>query len=161
MALGLRIVFEWQPRSLRGWRWLGSRISVGYDLTRLFWLTISVYSVNWVMTVVNIDVWYEGSQIIGNVLAIRGALLAALWLEAMEQGKRYALPVVATAFATIPEVVTGTSRFSSGFFLMLVVLLARLRPWSRVAKERAEGVRILMLTIPICLVLVVLALAWQ
>ena len=160
-AVGIRVVFWLWPPALRRSVAQSAAADRRLNLTRCFWLVIVTSALSWGGENDPKELWTEGSEVIGYVLAFRAVLLGVLVLEVVKQRRGYGLAVVAVLCAIVPETLTGMSRFSGPLFLVFVVLMSQWRPWAREGTGPRRIITAPAAVAAVSIVLIVLALGWQ
>lgn len=132
-----------------------------YDVRRLFWYVIILYTANWLFEVAPMAIWFNAAQIIGKALASRAVLLFLLLLVILRQREGYRYGVAALIFVLIPELTTMWSSFKDVLFVLLIALLAEWRPWSQSIDHQRRNSRILLTAVGTVTVVLVMLLIWQ
>jgi hypothetical protein len=116
----------------------------GYNLNRVFILTLVIFAISYVVDVIPTSLWFGGAQIIENLLALRFVPYFLLLVAAFERGRGFAQVVIATLWVTAPQLLTGFSDFKEILFVIIIAALAQWRPWVRTRAQRRQNTRILL-----------------
>ncbi len=161
LVLGLRLSDPLMPN------WVLDRrdglVSQGddYDIQRLFFLVLAVYSLNYLGDISPRLFFSAMAQILERILEFRAVLLFALIATILRKNRGHAYGVIAFLFALTPQFASAQSVFKEFFFLLLLALLSFWRPWSPDPAVRRDSRTVATLTLLIVLGLGCMGVAWE
>lgn len=132
----------------------------GYDMQRIFWVVIALFSVSWTVELLPRSIMFNAAQAIQAALAMRYAFLLLLLLVCFRERKGYNYAVIAFGFVLLPELIGSMSRFKFLFFMALLALLSQWKPWSRSERDKAKNSRVLALSVAMAVLILALGLVW-
>lgn len=132
-----------------------------YNIQRLFTLTLAAFAISYVMDIAPKAIWFGGAQIIENLLALRFVPYFMLLVAVMDRRRNYRALILATAFVTLPQLLTGFSDFKEILFVILIAMLARWRPWIRTKRQSRENWRMLIFGTLGAVIVLYMGMAWN
>jgi len=132
-----------------------------YDIRRLFTLTLAAFAISYVVDIAPKAIWFGGAQIIENLLALRFVPYFMLLVAVMDRRRNYRPLILATAFVTLPQLLTGFSDFKEILFVILIAMLARWRPWIRTKRQSRENWRMLVFGTLGAVIVLYMGMAWN
>ena len=157
MTIGIRT-------ALRGFQPNLEVTNYEYDIRKLFWIVLILFSVNWFAELSAVQLRlaaFNVAQILNNVLILRYLFLYLLLLTIVQQGRQYSLGFLAFAYVLLPELTSSMTKFKELFFLFVIVLLSQWRPFSTKSSERVRNRNILAIVVSVTIFLVVVGLVWS
>ena len=157
MTIGIRMV-------LRGFRPRLEPTNNEYDIWKLFWIVLILFSVNWFAELSGVQLRlaaFNVAQILSNVLILRYLFLYLLLLTIVQQGRDYTLGLLAFAYVLLPELTSSMTKFKELFFLFVIVLLSQWRPFTREYSEQVRNRSILAAVLSVTVFLIVVGLVWS
>jgi len=158
-ALGVRAVMP-SSRLLMSDTFDSGKRERGYDVQRIFWIVIALFSVSWTVELLPRSILFNAAQAIQAVLAVRYAFLLLLLLVCFRERKGYNYAAIAFGFVLLPELIGSMSRFKFLFFMILLALLSQWKPWSRNGRDKARNLRVVGLSVTTAALILVLGLVW-
>jgi hypothetical protein len=165
LAVGLRLGITVLRRFLSRRMVVARRADETFDIKQLFWITVTIYSVSWMIELSpnnssSIAV-FNAAQILGSILAFREVLFCLLWLTILRRREGYGYGIIAFVVALVPRFVSTQSTFKELIFMFLIVLLAEFRPWVKTAVQHRWHRRVGAALLAICVLLVAAGVAWE
>jgi len=150
--------------ALRGYQCDVDHRENDYDVTRLFWIVLVLFSVNWFAELSAVQLRlaaFNIAQILHNILILRYLFLYLLLLTIVQQGRHYSLGFLAFAYVLLPELTSSMTKFKELFFLFIVVVRSQWRPYATGYSERIKNRGVLVIVLSITVFLVVVGLVWS
>jgi len=160
LVFGLRVGLRTLERKVAAHR-TPVEMMPAYNIRRLFWLVIGLFSVNWFLDILPREIAFNEAHIIANFLATRDILLCLLLLSSLGQRKGYRYALVAGLFVTLPQATSQQSSFSWVFILFGLCLLREWRPWIKTPATRRRNRQIIAVSAALGGLLLFMALIWQ
>ena len=135
-----------------------------YDVTKLFWCVVILFSVNWLFEISAVQlrlVAFNVAQILNHLLFFRYLFLYLLLLTVVERRTGYGLATIAFAYVFLPELTSSMTKFKELFFLVFIVLLSQWRLGARDKAERAHNRNITIVLVSIVIFLLTIGLIWS
>ena len=135
-----------------------------YDATRLFWIVLILFSVNWFAELSAVQLRlaaFNIAQILHHVLILRYLFLYLLLLTIVQQGRHYSMGFLAFAYVLLPELTSSMTKFKELFFLFMVVILSQWKPFATGHAERVKNRSVLVIVSFVTVFLVVAGLVWS
>jgi hypothetical protein len=157
IVLGIRV-------AMRGYRPNLEFMNPEYDIAKLFWTVLILFSANWFVELSAVQlrlVAFNIAQILHHILILKYLFLYLLLLTIVQQGRQYSLGLLAFAYVLLPELISSMTKFKELFFLFVIVLLSQWRPHTTEYFERVRNRRILVVTLSVAVFLVVVGLVWS
>ncbi|ETX05439.1 MAG: hypothetical protein ETSY2_22935 [Candidatus Entotheonella gemina] len=99
-----------------------------YLIPRLFLWVIGLYSLNWFVRLTPMTLYFDGAQVIYNLLALRTIFFALLFLIVLQTQVGYGYAVAAFVYVLLPQLASMMSHFKESFFVLSIALLGQWRP---------------------------------
>ena len=135
-----------------------------YDITRLFWIVLALFSVNWIVEISGVGlrlVAFNVAQILHHTLMIRYMILYLLLLTVIRRREHFGLGLIAFGYVLLPELISSMTKFKDLFFLFVIVLLSQWRPGARKQSEISRNRWILTIVFSLSIFLVVVGVVWS
>lgn len=132
-----------------------------YDIRRLFWWVVMLYTINWFVGIASKEMLFSAAQIIDNILSFRSVFLLLLLLAVLQYRMSYGYAVVAFLYVLIPQFASMMSHFKELFFLLVIALFREWRPWSASVSEQLRSIRIGWAVAAIAVSLLLMASFWE
>jgi hypothetical protein len=135
-----------------------------YDIGRLFWVVLILFSINWMTEITAVQlrlVAFNIAQILQHVLVLKYLSLYLLLLAIVQQRRQYSLGILAFAYVLLPELISSMTKFKELFFLLTVVILSQWQPFSNNRFQRIRNRHILTFALAVVGFLVVVGLVWS
>lgn len=135
-----------------------------YDIMRLFWIVLALFSVNWGIEITGVGlrlVAFNVAQILHHTLMIRYMVLYLLLLTVIRQREHFGLGLIAFGYVLLPELISSMTKFKDLFFLFVIVLLSQWRPGARKQSERKRNRWILTIAFSLSIFLVIVGVIWS
>jgi hypothetical protein len=133
---------------------------VEYDPKKLFWVVIGLFTVNWLVETFPMAILFNAAQAIHSIFLFRYLFFLVLLMVVVRQRTGYQYGLLAFMFVLIPELTSSMAKFKDVFFMLLIVLLASWKPWSKSCADRVRNRQILAISIALCFVIVAAGLIW-
>jgi len=136
-------------------------IETRYDIKRLFIYIMIVFSIDWFSVISPKGMWFEGAQLIYQLLKFRVVLLLLLILSILRQKEGFGYGIIAVLFVWLPSFTSQMSAFSGIFVLLFVLFLGEWRPWVSDPIEREKRKKFLGVAVAIMCFVLVMGFIWQ
>ncbi|HLG14347.1 MAG TPA: O-antigen polymerase [Blastocatellia bacterium] len=132
-----------------------------YSIPKLCAAAIVLSSIDWMVHISPMTMFFGGAQIIYRLLEFRGILFFLLLLAALRQRRGYGYCAAAAVFLWLPSLSSPMSSFSGVFITVLLALACEWRPWSSGLLEKVVARRRFNALVAVSIVLGVLAIGWS
>lgn len=124
MSLGIRVAMHFVA-NLPSWqkRW-STQAQCDYSIRKLFWWTIAVFAVGWVLPIDPRQLSSAFGQVIGRILEFRLVFVYLLFVMILRARRHYWYGLVAAIVVAVPAVTTGGSGFAQVLIVFLVALIS-------------------------------------
>ncbi len=157
MRVGLYPFFNKCPSFKDSKQAIGPR----YNVKRLFWSVIALYSINWFIEITPAAIAFRVSQIITNLISFREVLLFLLIFVIVRRRRGYLYGIAALIYAMVPRFASVMSNFKELLFYIVIALLTDLHLHLKSKGERQYRRRIMTSLAIMCILLVGMALIWE
>lgn len=131
-----------------------------YPIPRLFLWVIGLYSLNWLVRLTPMTLYFDAAQLIYNLLALRTIFFAMLVLIVLQTQVGYGYAVAAFIYVLLPQLASMMSHFKESFFVLSIALLGQWRPWLPTATDPRHA-RLLCTMIAFGSALLAMAIFWE
>lgn len=131
-----------------------------YDVKRLFWWVIAVFTFNWFTEVLPIAIFFNAAQVIDKLLVFRLVLLVLLFFAIAQQRRGYLYGVLALAFVTVPTFASSSAAFTELMLLPIIVLITQWRPWARSSLDRKRDFRAMFVVAVLAAAVAIATVFW-
>ena len=135
-----------------------------YDVSKLFWCVLILFSINWYFEVGAAQLRlaaFNLAQELQHVLIFRYLFLYLLLLTVARRRSGYGLAILAFIYVFLPELTSSMTKFKELFFLVFLVLLSQWQLGARDPRERAHNLGILVTLVAISVFLLTIGLLWS
>jgi hypothetical protein len=135
-----------------------------YDASKLFWIVLALFSVNWFMELSAVQLRlaaFNIAQPLHHMLILRYLFLYLLLLTVLQQGRQYLLGLLAFAYVLLPELTSRMTKFKELFFLFVVVLMSQWRPFATLKSDQSRNRIIVATVFSVSAFLLVVGLIWS